>query len=226
MTSGSNGYLPEALLNFLVLLGWSPGGDRERMSVDEMIQLFTIEGIGRATPNSHATSFSPSTPKRAAAAPIKRLVAAMRDYLAVNPDSPLNRADDQALSKLITMKKGFRTLGEVDHLTRFFFVPDDQIEFDRDAVEKVLLKNETQGLAALRDIRGVLAGARDWTHTVIESAVKTYCDEKQLGLGKVAQPIRVAIAGGTVSPPIFESLEFLGKASTLARIDRCLASHF
>jgi glutamyl-tRNA synthetase len=58
----------------------------------------------------------------------------------------------------------------------------------------------------------------------LETAVKQYCDAKSLGLGKVAQPLRVAISGSTVSPPIFESLEFLGKDRTMTRLDRCLAT--
>jgi len=140
----------------------------------------------------------------------------------VHPESPLNRADDTRLAKLIEMKKGFRTLGEVDVIARFFFVPDDEIVFERDAVEKVLLKNDRQGLTALRELRPILEQIADWTHAGIEAAVKRYCDDKGLGLGKVAQPIRVAIAGGTVTPPIFESLEFLGRIAVLARIDRCL----
>jgi len=218
------GYLPEALLNFLVLLGWSPGGDRERMSIDEMISHFTLEGINRGNAKFARDKLLAFNTEACAAASPDRLVAAMRDYLTVNPDSPLNRADNQSLAKLIAMKKGFHTLGEVDHLTRFLFLPDDRIQFDRDAVEKVLLKNDAQGLTALHDIRQILAAINNWTHDQIEVAVKVYCDEKKLGLGKVAQPIRVAIAGNTVSPPLFESLEFLGKSATLARIDRCLAA--
>jgi glutamyl-tRNA synthetase len=87
----------------------------------------------------------------------------------------------------------------------------------------VLLKNDRQGLLALRDLRSLLAGT-PWVAADLETAVKTYAEQKQLGLGKVAQPLRVAVTGGTVSPPIFESIQFLGQAATLARIDRCLAA--
>jgi glutamyl-tRNA synthetase len=219
-----NGYLPETLLNFLALLGWSPKGDRERLSIDEMIALFSLDGIGKSNAKFARDKLLAFNTEACAAASPDRLLAAMRDYLTVHPESSLNSADDAALAKLIQMKKGFRTLGEVDLFTRFFFVPDDQIAFAPDAVEKVLLKNDRQGLIALRDLRPILAEVNPWTHIAIESAVKTYCDQKNLGLGKVAQPIRVAIAGTAVSPPIFESLKFLGKASTLVRIDRCVAN--
>ena len=149
----------------------------------------------------------------------------MRDYLSVNPDSPLERRpDDASLEKLLHMKAGFHTLRDVDEQTRFFFVPDEGIDYAPDAVEKVLKKNNALGLAALRDLRDVLAGMSEWTAAALELTVKAYGDQKQLGLGKIAQPLRVAICGTTISPPIFQSLEFLGQPRTLARIDRCLAA--
>jgi glutamyl-tRNA synthetase len=120
------------------------------------------------------------------------------------------------------MKKGFRTLRDVDEPCRFFFVPDDQIAYDPQAVEKVLRKSNGEGLIVLRDVRQIFATINDWRHEPLEMAIKQYCEHKGLGLGKVAQPIRVAISGTTVSPPIFESIEFLGKERTLARIDRSL----
>jgi glutamyl-tRNA synthetase len=122
------------------------------------------------------------------------------------------------------MKKGFRTLRDVDEPCRFFFVPDDQIAYDPQAVEKVLKKNNNEGITVLRDLREVFAAQTDWRHDTLETAVKLYGEQKQLGLGKVAQPIRVAISGTTVSPPIFESLEFLGKERTLRRMEGCIAA--
>jgi glutamyl/glutaminyl-tRNA synthetase len=217
-----NGYLPEALLNFLALLGWSPGGDRERMSMDEMVRLFSIDGIGKSNAKFDRVKLLSFNTEAVAGASPQRLLRAFKDFLAVNPDSPLNRADDAALSRVLAMKKGFRLLREVEESSRFLFQPDEQIAYQPDAVEKVLKKNDGQGLAALRGVRDVLAGVGEWTAHALETAVNTYCEQKQLGLGKVAQPIRVAISGGTVSPPIFESLEFLGRERALRRIDHCL----
>jgi len=122
------------------------------------------------------------------------------------------------------MNHGFHLLREADEKSRFLFMRDDQIELQPEAVEKVLKKNENQGANALREILAILSGLNSWTAHEIEQAVKGYCDRTQLGLGKVAQPIRVAVSGSTVSPPIFETLEFLGKPSTIARIEKCLAS--
>lgn len=217
-----NGYLPEALLNYVALLGWSPGGDRERMSIEEMIRLFAVENIGKANAKfDRAKLLAFNTQACDQAAP-DRLVKAMRDYLSVNPESPVNQATDEQLGELLRMKKGFRTLREVDEVSRFFFVADEAIAFDAKAVEKVLKKDNGAGLTVLKDLRSLLAEAQEWRHEALEAGVKQYCDARGLGLGNVAQPIRVAVSGGTVSPPIFHSLEFLGRGRTLARIERCV----
>jgi len=216
------GYLPEALLNFLALLGWSPGGDRERMSMEEMVSLFSVDGIGRSNAKFDRAKLLAFNTEAAAGASPGRLIEAFKQYLDSNPDSPLTVKDDATLERILTMKKGFRTFREADEASRFLFVPDEQIEFEPQAVEKVLRKNAGAGLNALRDIRNILQTVQPWHAHDIEEAAKRYCDAKQLGLGNVAQPIRVAISGTTISPPIFQSLEFLGKERTMGRIDRCL----
>ncbi len=218
-----NGYTPEVLLNFLALQGWSPGGDREQMTVAEMVDLFSLDRINSANPKFNREKLRSFQTDFYAGATPQRLVAALRDYLAVNPESPLNGASDEQLARVLAMNAGFHVLREVDEKSRFLFAADEAIAYDPDVVEKVLLKNDRQGATALADVRGVLAGAADFTASPLEHAVKAFCESKQLGLGKVAQPIRVAVSGGSVSPPIFESLEFLGREKTLARIDRCLA---
>lgn len=223
-----SGYLPEVLVNFLALLGWNPGGDRERMTVKELIALFRLEDIGKSNSSFNREkllAFNTEVLARAAAADTPRLIAAFRDFLAANPESAVNAATDEQVARLVKMKPGMRTLRDVEEQSRFFFIPDAKIAYDPAAVEKVLKKGDGQGLAALKDLLPLLEaiGESDWTHAVIELAVTAYATAKGLGLGKVAQPLRVAISGGTISPPIFESLEFLGRARTLARIRRCLA---
>jgi glutamyl-tRNA synthetase len=218
-----NGYLPEALLNFLALLGWSPGENKELMPIDEMVRTFSLERIGNANAKFDRAKLLAFNTQTAETATPARLLAALKNYLSVNPESPLNSASDAQLGLILQMKKGFRTLREVDELCRFFFHADDAIAFETKAVEKVLKKENGAGLAALGDVRELFAAAPDWKADALEAIVKQYCEQKGLGLGNVAQPIRVAISGTTVSPPIFQSVEFLGKERTLERIDRCLA---
>ncbi len=214
-----NGYAPEVLLNFLALQGWSPGGDLEHMTVADMVSRFTVDRINSSNPKFNREKLkSFSTDFFAKSAP-DALVAALRDYLFVNPESPLNRATDDQLKSVLAMNAGFHILREIDDKSRFLFTPDTDLAWNPEAVDKVLLKNDKQGLLALQDLRPLLAST-SWTPADLEHAVKTYAEQKQLGLGKVAQPLRVAVTGGTVSPPIFESIVFLGQSPTLTRIDR------
>ena len=218
----ANGYLPEVLLNFLALLGWSPGGDKERMTVKEMVELFSLDGIGKGNAKFARDKLLAFNTEACAAASEERLLGAMRDFLSVNRGSPMNRATDEELKRVLKMNAGMRILREVEEKSRFLFLGDEEIEYQAEAVEKVLRKNEGQGFKALKGVREILAGVLEWNANSIEEAVKKYCEVSGLGLGKVAQPIRVAVSGTMVSPPIFETVEFLGRERSLKRIGRCL----
>jgi glutamyl/glutaminyl-tRNA synthetase len=220
----ANGYLPQVLLNFLALLGWSPGGDKERMTVEEMVQLFSLEQVGKSNSKFNREKLQAFSTEAFAAAPPPVLLAAMRDYLSVNPLSPLNQASDEQLSRLLAMNAGMHILREVDEKSGFFFMPDEQIKLTPETAEKVLLKNDRQGLTALQSIRPVLAGVSEWTAEKLEAAIKSHGESTGLALGKIAQPIRAAVSGSTVSPPIFQTLEFLGREKSLHRIDKAIAA--
>lgn len=216
------GYLPEVLNNFLALLGWSSGTDRERYSMDELVKEFSLERVGRANAKFDYKKLSAFNTETLDTAPAERVLAGMRDYLACNPASPLNGAGETELRPLLTMNAGFRVFAEVDEKSRFFFLGDDAITFDEKAVEKVLRKGEPSGLEFLRLLRDRLSALNAWTIASLEATIKGLCEELSVGLGKIAQPARVAVSGGTVSPPIFDTLAFLGRERTLRRVDRCL----
>jgi glutamyl-tRNA synthetase len=135
--------------------------------------------------------------------------------------SPVAAANDELLGHLVKICEGARTLADIEHKTRFLFVASDAIEYDEKAVQKVLLKDN--GLAMLKLVRDKLAVMGELTEQGIEGMLRTLAQEHNVGLGKVAQPLRVAITGTTISPPIFESVQILGKPNTLARIDNTLA---
>ena len=220
-----SGYLPEVLNNFLALLGWNPGGDREHMSMAELVEVFALDGVGKANAKFNREKLLAFNTEACAAASPERLLAAFKDFLAANPGSPLNRADDAALRQLLAMKAGFRVLREVEEKSRFLFLSDDQIVYDPAAVEKVLKKNGGEGLNVLRDLGELLKQATEWTATPLESLLTEYANDRQLKLNNIAQPLRVALSGGTISPPIFQTLEFFGQPATLRRIERCLSVH-
>lgn len=217
-----NGYTPEVLLNFLALQGWSPGNDLEQMTIAEMIEKFSIERLVSSNPKFNRDKLKSFSTDWFAKAPVDRQLAALRDYLSANPTSPLKGATDDQLKSILAMNAGFHILSEVDEKSRFLFTADDAIVYDESAIQKVLQKNNNEGAGALKSVAAELEKVTDWSAHTIEGVVKAFCETTGLGLGKVAQPIRVAVSGATVSPPIFDSLAMLGKPATLARIAKCL----
>lgn len=216
------GYLPEVLANFVALLGWGPGGDREKLTMAEMMELFSIERIGRTNAKFDRDKLLAFNTDALAAATADRLLEAFKDYLSLN-DTPIPTGDDELLRRLLAANAGLRTFADVPAKCGVLFVADEAFDYDPQAVDKVLLKNSGQGLAVLAEMRQRLAGC-PWTAADLEALLKSTCESSGLGMGKVAQPIRVAVTGRTVSPPIFDTLTLLGRQKALARIDRCLAT--
>lgn len=220
----ASGYLPEVLVNFLALLGWSPADGRERMTLEELCERFDLGRVGKTNARFDRAKLLSFNTDALAELGMERKLAAFRDYLAANPDSPLNGQPNAVLAKLMEICAGFRTFRELDRKVRPIYLPDEQVRYDPQAVRKVLLKSDAAGLAVLRLVRDALAATEPWQAAAIEQTIRGFCRQRGLGLGKVAQPIRVAVTGTTVSPSIFETLELLGRQRTLRRIDRVLVS--
>ncbi|MHC4982213.1 MAG: glutamate--tRNA ligase [Planctomycetota bacterium] len=213
------GYLPEVVVNFIALLGWKPSGQREKFTLEEMVGLFSVDRIGKANAKFDRDKLLAFNTDAVAVADEGRLLEAFKDYLSLS-ETALPAGDDD-LRYLLRVCKGFRTFADIPAKCNVLFVADDAFDYDEKAVEKVLAKNDGAGFAVLAEIRAKLAGC-EWTAEAIEACVGDYCEAAGLGMGKVAQPIRVAVTGTTVSPPISETLVILGREKTLARIDRCL----
>jgi glutamyl-tRNA synthetase len=214
-----SGYLPETMVNFLALLGWNPGDNREIMCVNELIESFDLSRLTKANSLFDRKKLLAFNTEHIKMTPPEKLLQHLRAYLkAVN--SPVNSAEDELLLKIIKLCEGARTLADIERKSRFLFLSNNEIEYDNKAVKKVLLKND--GLAVLTIVRDKLAAMEQFTEEAIEDMLRCLAEEKQVGLGKVAQPVRVAICGTTVSLPIFESVQMLGKEDTLTRIDTTL----
>jgi len=208
------GYMPEALLNFIALLGWSPGNDLEFMSIEKMIELFSIDRIGKTNARFDRDKLRAFNTEYIKNATRDRLKTVIRQFLEVT-DYPMKNADESMMDKLITLyQPRSRTLVEMAEGSRFFFV--DQPTFDPKAVEKFLKKDN--GMAVLADLEQRFESLEPWTRETIEKSIEVYGQEKNLGMGKIAQPIRVAVTGTAVSPPLAETLEVLGKEATLKRL--------
>jgi len=214
------GYLPEVLVNFISLLGWNPGTEQEKLTMDDLVELFAVERIGRTNAKFDRDKLIAFNTDAVAAASEERLLEGFKDYLSLN-ETPITSDDEELLRHLLKANKGFRTFADIPAKCGVLFIADDAFDYDEKAVKKVLQKNEGAAFAVLADIKEKLAGC-DWNAEALESLIKDYCESNELGMGKVAQPLRVAVTGTTISPPIYDTLIFLGKEKTLARIDRCL----
>jgi glutamyl/glutaminyl-tRNA synthetase len=211
-----SGYLPEAMVNFIALLGWRPSGEKEIMPLDEMIKEFDIAKLSKSNSLFDRQKLLAFNTDYISKAEPQRLLKLFKDFLNVS-NSPVAKGDDGLLSRLLKVNAGARTLTQIEEKCRFIFIADEDIHYDEAAVQKVLLKND--GLAMLRIVRDRLAALDPITHDNIEQMLRSLAEEKQLALGKVAQPLRVALCGNTISPPIFDSVDILGKERTLKRID-------
>jgi glutamyl-tRNA synthetase len=208
------GYLPEALLNYLVRLGWSHG-DQELFTLEELTRLFDTTDV-----NKSASAFNPD---KLLWLNQQHMMRATPEYLATHLKPQLAALgvtvdDDAKLAAVAkTQQERAKTLQEMAQNSVFFFVPPQSYE------EKAAKKNLTQDAApALRLIIEQLTSLEPWTAAAIHGAVSDVAARLSAGLGKVAQPIRVAVSGTSVSPPIDMTLEVLGRQATLERLRRAL----
>jgi glutamyl-tRNA synthetase len=210
------GYLPEALLNYLVRLGWSHG-DREIFSLDEMVALFDIGQVNKA-----AAAFDPDkldwlNQHYIQHADPKRIAHLLRPHLGDRGIDPAQGADLVAVVKAQAARA--KTLVELARISAFVY--RDFEAYDEAAARKHLGPAAEEPLALLRRELDMLA-LEDWEPGTLEHVVHRVAEELDLNLGKVAQPLRVAVVGRAASPGIDLTLTLVGKEATLRRIDRAL----
>jgi glutamyl-tRNA synthetase len=208
------GFLPEALLNYLVRLGWSHG-DQEVFSMEEMQQLFDITDVNKSASAFNRDKLLWLNQQHIMRATPERLAEYLKPQLAA---IGVAVTDDRMLIAVAkVMRERAKTLREMAENSRYFFRDFDSYD------EKAAKKNLTaESVAPLRAVRDKLSALDEWTAAGVHEAVNQTATELGLGMGKVAQPIRVAVAGSAVSPPIDVTLEALGRATTLRRLDDAL----
>jgi glutamyl-tRNA synthetase len=204
------GYLPDALLNYLVRLGWSHG-DQEIFTREEMIAAFDISDVNKA-----ASAFNPEKLlwlnqqhlMRAEPASVVRYLKPHLARLGIECD------DETYLARIvIAQRERVKTLKEMAFNSRYFF--GDGVVLDEKAAAKHLTAEAKSLLSALK---ARLTALPDWTAAAVHGALEQLSAEQGVGLGKIAQPLRVAVTGGTISPPIDMTLELLGKDRCLVRL--------
>jgi len=208
------GILPEALLNYLVRLGWSHG-DQEVFSLDEMISLFDIDAVNKAASSFNTEKLlwlNQHYIKTADPARIAHLLSAHMGDLGIDP------ADGPELVEVVRLQQErAKTLVEMAEISAFFYRDFD--EFDETSAKKHLRPVAMEPLTLARKVLSELDG---WTPERLHRAVVEVAESLDLKLGKVAQPLRVAVTGRAASPGIDVTLHLAGRDACLRRIDRAL----
>ncbi len=209
------GYLPDALVNFLARLGWSHG-DQEIFSRDELIEKFSLENVGKSAGIYNAEKLEWLNFQYIKATPTHELAQLIKPHL--NAQGLPIPGDDEWLAAVVaTLQERAKTLVDMVEQGRFFFV--SEVEPPAALLRKFFSPSVLPALQALRERFAKLEG---WTVECVRAAFAEVQTTFGLSLGQLAQPVRVAVTGGTVSPGIFEVVSLLGKERTLRRLDGAL----
>jgi glutamyl-tRNA synthetase len=207
-----DGYLPEALLNYLVRLGWSHG-DQEVFSIEEMIALFDINDVNKSASAFNPDKLSWLNQQHIMKAPTSTLANGLREQFALLGIE----VNDQALLEGIAnvMRERAKTLKEMAQNSLYFVKDFDA--YDDKAAKKNLTADAKPILAALEN--GIQA-LTEWNAPAIHDVINAVATQFGAGLGKVAQPLRVAVCGGGVSPPIDATAAVVGKMRVIQRLQK------
>ena len=210
------GYAPEAVRNYLCLLGWSPKDNREKIDVDEVIRLFELEKINRRNAAFDLDKCFWLNGQYIAQMSLERFMELARPFL--EKDGIKVSDQDYLRAVLAIVKEKIKLLSDVSEWTRYFFT--EKYEFDAAAVQKVFGKPEAaERLIALR---GEFAKIDNWNLEKIESILKTLAQKLGCKTGDLVHPARVAVSGRSVGPSLYHMLEVMGKERVLARFDRAI----
>lgn len=209
------GFLPEALVNCLVRLGWSHGDD-EIFSRAELIEKFTLESVGKSPSIFNMEKLLWLNAHYIKGKRPEELVSSLKPFLAARgyPE----KAESYLTGAIRTLQPRSRTMVEMADAMRFYMV--EEVEFDEAAVRKFLTP-ETRG--ALERLTAELDQLEAFDETNLEAVFKKVTGELNMKLGKIAQPVRVALTGVTVSPGLFEIIDVLGKQTVLKRLRRAMS---
>ncbi|MDQ4133021.1 MAG: glutamate--tRNA ligase [Actinomycetota bacterium] len=209
------GYLAEAMRNYLGLLGWAPPGDREIVPIEEMVAAFELEAVNKAPAFFDVAKLDHVNAEYLRALPVATFVRESLPWLEEDPPWPPERFDLGAFEALAPLvQQRVRTLGEVPEMVDFLFLEEPHI--DPASWDKAVA-----GLPAAAGLLGdVLVAYADcpWDAESLHEVTLTVGERHGLKLAKAQAPVRVAVTGRTVGPPLFESLHVLGRERTLTRL--------
>ena len=215
------GYLPEAMVNFLALLGWSPGGDRELMSMPELVEQFSLEGISGGNAVFNTEKLDWMNAQYLARLPIEGLAQLVRERLqeAGLDGSPVAQ-DTVAFHRLLELlRPRAKTLRDFVEQARPLLTAS--VEYEPDAVAKHLAAPDTRDHVAA--LASALSGISPFDEPHVEAVVRGTAAERGIKAGQLIHAVRVALTGRTASPGLFEVMVLLGREETSRRLARLVA---
>jgi len=208
------GYLPQALVNSLVRVGWSYG-DQEKFTISELIEKFSLENVGKSAGIFNTEKLLDLNARYIRESGTETLA---RDLIPFLEEQGLGNLDhDRVAAAVETLKPRSRTLVEMAENARFYFTED--VTYDSAAAEKFL---KPENIDLMKGIRDRIQGMTTFTQGDLEKVFLDFLEKRQIKLGKVAQPLRVALTGTSISPGLFEVMVVLGKETVVRRIEKAL----
>ncbi len=204
------GYLPAAVVNILALLGWNPGSEKEIFSLDELVEAFSIDRVSKS-----GARFDPEKARWFNQQYIKQKSdCELADLFITELTKKGIKADIDYVESVVNLiKERVILLNDLWEQSYFFFIAPEK--YNAETIKKVW-KTETPGL--LEDIASVLENAEPFNQTVIENAIKKYAEEHQTGMGKIMNPLRLLLVGGSFGPHLTDIMALLGKEEVIKRI--------
>jgi glutamyl-tRNA synthetase len=223
LTYRDAGFLPHSYINFLCLLGWSPKDNREVMTRQELIDAFSLEGVNRSNAVVNFSEDDPIDPKALwlNAQQIHRLPSdeLARDLMPFAQAAGFETSIEKMRRVVPLIQERIKTLRDVATVADFFFLEELP---PYDTTELIPQKGDATLAATVLHTAREILGSAEFTHDAMDTALRAGAEKLRIKTGQMFQPIRVAVCGRKVAPPLFETLEVLGRECCLARIDRAI----
>src|SRR5262245_21383183 len=217
------GYLPDAIVNYLMLLGWSLDDKTEDFSREEMIKHFTLERVTKSPASFDCKKLWAFEDRHFQRLPLKQKVAKMLPFLqkAGLVTDPAPCEVGPKLTRIVEVSGDrLKTAGDILAYADFFFVPDDKLTYDEKDFQKRIAPPQAKEL--LTKFRAVLATTEPFEVGALEETLKGFIEDQQIKIGDIVHTLRVAVTGKSVGPGVYDCLAILGRDSCLARIEQAL----
>lgn len=215
-----DGFLPEAILNFMVLLGWTPPSGKEILTLAEMVKEFDLKDVNSANPVFDITKLEWLNGEYLRKMPDLNLKNKIRDYLIDISGGALKKEhpSEEEIGKVVPLiKDRIKTLSDFVPLTDFLW---EKPEYDMEVFKKLNVKNPSETLLKISEKLANMA--RPWNAEIFEATFRKLAEELGVKAGDMFQLIRVAVSGQSITPPLFESIKIIGEEETSERIKRAI----